>query len=197
MPDVLDDIQSKLAEGEQVRVVVRSAGAPGLTATLFPRQPSDYPLVSRDKRFKGFAKSLSSLIAKLVEHLSSTPLLYLTPDSPPPSSGPTTPIIHLMLSWLHPMTTSPYRAIRHTATRIVLELGAALCSIAQQVRDESAEAKKQFELETKRGKKGEKVLKSLQARAEESKEKEATTDEYLDDVFNGWVVTGACARRAN
>lgn len=85
------------------------------------------------------------------------------------------------------MTASQYRAIRHTSTFVVLKLGSALCDIAQQVKDDAKAAKKQLDIETKRGKKGGKVLAGLEAQVKDFSMKEVIMDEYMDDVFNGWV----------
>ncbi len=153
-----------------------------------------YPLTSKSKLFKPFRTQLIQLIHSLLAHMATTPLLYITTAGAPPPSGPSTPLVHVLLAWLHPMTSSGYRPIRHTATLVVLAIGTALCGVVQSVQRELAGADKQKEAEARKpaGKARERRVAEIEARIEESMRKKAVVEDYLKDIFDGWVEGVSC-----
>ncbi|GHJ88769.1 hypothetical protein NliqN6_5171 [Naganishia liquefaciens] len=154
---------------------------------LTPQTPI-YPLLSRTKLYKPFRKSLDTMIKSLVTHLARSPVLYTTVSSPPPKSGPTTPLITLLLKWLTPMSTSPHRAIRHTATLMALTLGEALCIEAQARAHQVAEAMRKRDAEARKRSKDKVVVRNFEASIRDLAGKKDVVGEYLRDIVLAFFV---------
>ena len=156
---------------------------------LFLAQTPVYPLVSKAKAFKGMAKHLPDFLTTFIDLLGNTPVLYITDSSPPPPSGPTSPLIQLLLTWLNPMTMSQYRAIRHTATFIAMAVGVGICKVAKRTKAviRSAEkardqaAGKRAKQNVTKGTKGD----AFKAQIKDGKSKLEVLDSYLTDIFDG------------
>lgn len=148
-----------------------------------------YPLISRAKNFKAIQKNLPDMLITFIDLLNNGPLLYITDSSPPPETGPTTPLVSLLLTWLNPMTMSPYRAIRHTATFIAMSLGVGISKVAQKVQDlvgkaEAGRAKKTGNKGKAAASKGGKGN-AFEVQIREGKAKLEVLHEYLDVIWDG------------
>ncbi|KAL7422630.1 cohesin complex subunit [Cryptotrichosporon argae] len=124
-----------------------------------------YPLINR-KIAKTFKSNLDSVVSHLITTLSLGPLLYETSVKTTRSA----PILTVLLAWLHVMTTSPLRPIRHTSTYITLKINSALCQITAKVVKEISLKKRQREADNKKGGKRSKEVDSTVKEAEARKE---------------------------
>lgn len=122
------------------------------------------------------------MLKSLITHLARTPVLYTTVSSPSPKSGPTTPLVTLLLKWLTPMSTSPHRAIRHTATLITMTIGTALCVEAQALEHQLAEAMRKRDAEGRKRAKDPVVIKNFEASIRDWAGKKDVVGEYLRDI---------------
>lgn len=177
-PDgMMDDIHEEMLQSGEVSSPKIPSQAP-----LTPLQTPIYPLLSRNKAYKPFRKNLDTLLKSLITHLARSPYLYTTVSSPVPKTGPTTPIITLLLKWLTPMSTSPHRAIRHTATLIALALGTALCVEAKGLENQLAEAMRKRDAEGKKKKRDKVVIKNFETSIRDLAGKKEVVTEYLGDI---------------
>lgn len=122
------------------------------------------------------------MLKSLVTHLARTPVLYTTVSSLAPKSGPTTPLVTLLLKWLTPMSTSPHRAIRHTATLMTMTIGTALCVEAQALEHQLAEAMRKRDAEGRKRGKDKVVIKNFEASIRDLAGKKEVVGEYLRDI---------------
>uniref|UniRef100_A0A060SYR0 ARAD1C02992p n=1 Tax=Blastobotrys adeninivorans TaxID=409370 RepID=A0A060SYR0_BLAAD len=81
--------------------------------------PADYPLISKSKNFKGFKTALREFFSALVTNAAEKGLLY---DNQIDLMGSLT-------EWLGVMSSVHLRAIRHTATFILLGIMVELCRV--------------------------------------------------------------------
>jgi len=109
--------------------------------------------------------------------------MYETDDTTTHSA----PIMTLLISWLHTMSDSPLRSMRHTCTRLSLKVCTALCDVAAAVSSELSLRQRQRDAEAKKdaqGPAGKKRLADLQAKCEESQRKKAQLDEMLHKTLD-------------
>ncbi|GAA6003229.1 hypothetical protein JCM10207_001811 [Rhodosporidiobolus poonsookiae] len=134
-----------------------------------------YPLISKSKGYKKFRSSLSQFLTKLVLLAADDSLLY------------TSSFFTHFTSWVHALSSSQIRALRHTATVIVLQLVGALSELHVAVEKEHAQAVRAKEAEEKKGRKDKARLKDMQRQVEERHERlevvEGFTDEGYTSVF--------------
>lgn len=91
----------------------------------------------------------------------------------------------LLLSWLHSMTSSPLRPIRHTATFIALKINSALCEAAASVSKELSIKQRQREAEAKKtGSAAKKRLEDAEEKVKETHERKTKLEEYMQEIFN-------------
>lgn len=93
----------------------------------------------------------------------------------------------LLLSWLHSMTSSPLRPIRHTATFIALKINSALCEAAASVSKELSIKQRQREAEAKKAGSNaaaKKRLEDAEQKVEETHERKTKLEEYMQEIFN-------------
>lgn len=88
----------------------------------------------------------------------------------------------LLLKWLTPMSTSPHRAIRHTASLIALTLGTALCGEAKSLENQLAEAMRKRDAEGRKKKKDKVVVKNFETSIRDLGGKKEVVTEYLKDI---------------
>jgi len=193
-PDRIDDVHTELQEAKEVSQAIimwsRSRSVTNWQNRSTSQSPV-YPLISRAKNFKGIQKNLPDMLITFIDLLNNGPLLYVTDSSPPPATGPTTPLVSLLLTWLNPMTSSPYRAIRHTATFIAMSLGVGISKVAQKTKEIVSTAEKGRDQQA--AKKGRaKVTKGgkadgFEAQIKDGNRKLAILKDYLDVIFDGSV----------
>lgn len=132
---------------------------------------------------RSFKANLSTVVAHLIATLYLTPLLYEDADS----TKHGVPLMPLLLSWLHSMTSSPLRPIRHTATFIALKINSALCEAAAAVSKELSIKQRQREAEAKKAGSNaaaKKRLEDAEQKVKETHERKTRLEEYMQEIFN-------------
>ncbi len=145
-----------------------------------------YPLISKAKVFRSFRTNLAIFIPHLISTLSLCPCLYETSES----TNHSIPIIPLLFNWLHLMSSSPLRPIRHTSTYLSLKLNSALCDVAAGVSKDLSLKQRQREAEARKGATGaaaHKRLKEAEAKVKDAHEKKTRLEEYMQETFDVWV----------
>ncbi|KAL1969702.1 hypothetical protein VTN77DRAFT_8255 [Rasamsonia byssochlamydoides] len=135
--------------------------------------PSEYPLISKDKKFRAFRSTLVDFCNSWIETLHRSSLLY---NSAAPAEK-----FHV---WLSVMSTAPNRAFRHTATVMSLAIATALCDVAQEVTSTVSTSRKQLESEKKKKTPNKGRMGAIQSSIQESEEKLETIDSMLKDAFD-------------
>jgi cohesin complex subunit SA-1/2 len=136
-------------------------------------KPSEYPLISKDKKYKAFRSTLVEFCDSWIEILHRSSLLY---NSAAPAEK-----FHV---WLSVMSTAPNRAFRHTATVMSMAVANALCDVAQEVTSTVSTSRKQLESEKKRKTANKGRIGAIQATIQESEERLETIDTILKDIFD-------------
>lgn len=142
-----------------------------------------YPLIARTKEAKAIRTNLNLFIPHLIKTLSLTPLFYETDKTTKHSA----PILSLLFNWLHSMSSSPLRPIRHTSTHLALRVCSALCDIAAGVASELSLTQRQKDAEAKKGAQGpagKKRLAELEAKVKECKDKKKLLHNYMQETFD-------------
>jgi cohesin complex subunit SA-1/2 len=140
-------------------------------------------LIARTKESRTLKTNLNLLIPHLIKTLSLSPLLYLTADTTEYS----TVLIPLLLAWLHSMSSSPLRPIRHTSTYLSLKINTALCDVAAGVSSDLSLKQRQKDAEVKKGGQSaaaQKKLKELEAKVKDARQKKERLEEYMQETFD-------------
>ncbi|EIW69874.1 hypothetical protein TREMEDRAFT_68341 [Tremella mesenterica DSM 1558] len=142
-----------------------------------------YPLISKAKPFRLFRNNLNVFITHFIKNLSLTPLLFESPET----TSHTSPLINVLLAWLHTMSSSPLRSIRHTSTYITLKINSALCDVAAEVSKDLSLRQRQRETEEKKaGKNGvaQRKLKEAEEKVKEAHERKTTLEAFMKEIFD-------------
>ncbi|ORX41194.1 STAG domain-domain-containing protein [Kockovaella imperatae] len=148
------------------------------------RTAAVYPLVSKTKNLRPFRNNLNNLVHRLIKTLALTPCLYETSTAKGARSAA---ILPLLLSWLHSMSSSPLRPIRHTSTYITLKMISALAEVASEISQDLSVKQRQRDVEVQKGGKGPAALKrvkTLEEKVNEAGTKKAALDAALNDSFD-------------
>lgn len=138
-----------------------------------------YPLVSRNKIFKGFRKQIADFWSRLITHAADKQLLY---DD---GSGTLFPTIE---SWLVSMSSSSLRAFRHTATNICLSIMTCMVEVsATQLKDLEV-ANRQLAAEENKTKPAAGKLKTLQKTIETKTNQNEKLSEMISNYFDAVFV---------
>jgi cohesin complex subunit SA-1/2 len=100
---------------------------------------TEYPLISKSRKFRAFQPLLEDFIVALVKTFHASSVLY-TDDA----------VLENVQIWVSTMSTSQCRPFRHTATIISLGIMNALCDIAREVTTSLTTSRKQLESEKKK-----------------------------------------------
>ena len=103
------------------------------------------------------------------------------------STAHSTPILSLLFVWLHSMSSSTIRPIRHTSTYLALKIASALCDVAAEVGNDLSLRKRQKDAEAKKGGQGpasQKKLKGLEGKVKNALEKKEVLDAMLKDTVD-------------
>lgn len=142
-----------------------------------------YPLVARTKEAKTFRTNLAIFVPHLIKMLFLTNIPYETDDTTPYS----TPLLPLILNWLHTMSSSALRPIRHTSTHIALKICSALCDVAVDVSKDLSLKQRQKDAESKKGgatAQAKKKVAGLEEKIKEVMQKKDKLQEYMDEIFD-------------
>ncbi|KAK2742935.1 hypothetical protein FQN57_005065 [Myotisia sp. PD_48] len=134
---------------------------------------TEYPLVSRAKKFKGFQSGLTSFIEDLVRTIHSASVLYSDPA-----------LIENLQVWVTSMSSAGIRPFRHTATIISLTIMTTLCHVAREVSSSVSNTRTQLETEKKKKTANKGRINTFENKIEEGQKKLETIDEILRDSFD-------------
>lgn len=137
-----------------------------------------YPLVSRNKVYKGFRRQLCEFWNILAVHAADKQILY--EDEP----GKLFPTIE---AWLVSMSSSTLRAFRHTSTAVCLAIMTSMVELSAKHLKDIEVANKQLTAEEKKQKKAASKIKAIQKTIDtKTNENEKLTEmisNYFDAVF--------------
>lgn len=134
-----------------------------------------YPLISKSKGYKKFRTSLSSFLQKLLV-ASADDLLY------------DTSFYEHFQAWIHALSSSQIRALRHTATVVALQLVHALSILRIQVDKEHAQTVRAKEAEEKKGRKDKARLRDMERQVKEAHKRLQAVEEYMEESYNSVFV---------
>ncbi|GAA5879860.1 hypothetical protein JCM3774_002262 [Rhodotorula dairenensis] len=134
-----------------------------------------YPLVSKSKGYKKFRTSLSSFLQKLLL-ASADDLLY------------DTSFYEHFQAWVHALSSSQIRALRHTATVVTLQLVQALSVLRIQVDKEHAQTVRAKEAEEKKGRKDKARLRDIERQVKEAHKRLQAIEEFMEESYTSVFV---------
>ncbi|KAH8696665.1 putative nuclear cohesin complex subunit [Talaromyces proteolyticus] len=140
-------------------------------------EPSEYPLISKDKRFRNFKTIVVDFCDSWVASLHESSLLYNT----------FAPGLKAEV-WLNTMSSASNRAFRHTATLFSISIATSLCHIAEGVTSTVSTSRKQLESEKRKKTANKGRINSIQETIQENEEKLEVIDALLREAFDTmWV----------
>ncbi|CAL5873327.1 uncharacterized protein PFLUO_LOCUS7598 [Penicillium psychrofluorescens] len=134
---------------------------------------TDYPLVSKVKKYRAFQTLLEEYTIALIQTFHHSSVLY-TDDA----------LLENIHVWVSSMSTAGCRPFRHTATIIGLAIMNALCEIAREVMATVSTSRKQLESEKKKKSVNKGRVDAIQKAVSEGEEKTERLDELLQDFFD-------------
>ncbi|KKZ60451.1 cohesin complex subunit SA-1/2 [[Emmonsia] crescens] len=134
---------------------------------------TDYPLISRTKKFKSFQYILTSFFSSLIRTIHSSSVLYS--DSA---------LVENIQVWVTSMSSAPIRPFRHTATIISLAIVTTLCNVAREVSLTISNSRKQLDTERKKKSVNKGRADAMQSKVQEGEKKLHIIDSCLRDSFD-------------
>lgn len=134
-----------------------------------------YPLISKSKPYKKFRSSVAQFLSKLLTLAADDSLLYESSFW-----------IHFS-SWVHALSSSQIRALRHTATVVVLLSVNALSELHVAVKKEHGQVVRAKEAEEKKGRKDKSRLKDMERQVKEVHERLEQVEGFIDEGYTSYV----------
>ena len=134
---------------------------------------TDYPLISREKKYGAFQPMLEEFTVALIQTFHHSSVLYADEA-----------LYENIQIWLSSMSTASCRPFRHTATIISLSIMNALCDIAREVTTTVTTSRKQLETEKKKKSINKGRVEAIQNAVSEGEQKVERLDELLQDGFD-------------
>lgn len=134
---------------------------------------TEYPLISKSKKYRGFQAVLTGFFDSLFKTFHSSSVLYND-----------TALVENIQAWITSMSSAPIRPFRHTATLISLTIVTSLCHVAKEVSNTILNTRKQLETEKKKKTVNKGRVGALQAKIVEIEKKLQTIDGILHDSFD-------------
>ncbi|GAA5954369.1 hypothetical protein JCM3765_004438 [Sporobolomyces pararoseus] len=141
------------------------------------KQGSDhaYPLISKSKGYKKFRSSLGQFLLKLLT-TASEDILF------------STSFYEHFQAWTHALSSSQIRALRHTATVIVLLSIDALTILEDKIRKEHSQAMRAKEAEEKKNRKDKSRLKDMEKQVQEIHERLEAVEAFEEEAYTSVFV---------
>lgn len=133
----------------------------------------DYPLISREKKFRAFQPVLEEFIGALVQTFHHSSVLY-TDEA----------LLENIQIWISSMSSAKCRPFRHTAAVMALAIMTALCEIAQEVTSTVTTSRKQLESEKKKKTVNKGRVEAIQTAVTEGEQKIEQLNEFIQDGFD-------------
>ncbi|KAL4807661.1 hypothetical protein BDV18DRAFT_106723 [Aspergillus unguis] len=134
---------------------------------------SDYPLISKSRRFRSFQPVLEDFFVALIQTLHHSSALY---DDKV--------LYENLQSWLSSMSSGSFSPFRHTATVVALSNMNALCDIARELITSVSTSRKQLENEKKKKSVNQGRIDSIKGSIQEGEAKLELVDDLLKDGVN-------------
>ena len=134
---------------------------------------TEYPLISKSKKYRSFQAILSGFFDSLIRTIHSSAVLYS--DSA---------LIENIQVWISAMSSASIRPFRHTATIISLAMMTTLCHLAREVSSTLSNTRKQMESEKKKKSVNRGRVSAMQDKVQEHEKRLETIDEALRDSFD-------------
>ncbi|GAA5880996.1 hypothetical protein JCM1840_007214 [Sporobolomyces johnsonii] len=134
-----------------------------------------YPLISKSKGYKKFRSSLAQFLSKLLT-AAADDILF------------STPFYEHFQAWVHALSSSQIRALRHTATVIVLLSLDALTTLEVAIKKEHGQAMRAKEAEAKKGRKDKARLKDMERQVQEIHERLETVEGLEEEAYTSVFV---------
>ncbi|KAJ5697944.1 hypothetical protein N7488_011628 [Penicillium malachiteum] len=138
---------------------------------------SDYPLISREKKYRAFQPALEEFIVALIQTLHHSSVMYTDE-----------PLMENLTIWVSTMSSSHCRPFRHTATIVALSIMNTLCTIAQEVTTTLTTSRKQLETEKKKKTVNKGRVDAIQTATTENEKKAQYLDDMIQDYFDAVFV---------
>lgn len=134
---------------------------------------SEYPLISKAKKFKAFQSVLEDFAMALIQTFHHSSVLYN-------DAG----LLENIQIWISSLSTAQCRPFRHTATSISLAVMTSLCDVAREVTTTVSTSRKQLESEKKKKSVNKGRADAIQTAIQEGEKKLEKVDDFLKDGFN-------------
>lgn len=134
---------------------------------------SEYPLVSKARKFKAFQPVLEEFFASLIQTLHHSSVLYDDEN-----------LFENIQIWISALSTSSCRPFRHTSAIIALAIMNALCDVARSLMTSVSSSRKQVESEKKKKSVNKGRVDSIQTSVQEGERKLEKVDGFLQDGVN-------------
>ncbi|KAJ5102086.1 hypothetical protein NUU61_004308 [Penicillium alfredii] len=134
---------------------------------------TEYPLISREKKFRVFQAVLEEYFTALIKTFHHSSILY-TDDA----------LLENIQIWVSSMSTSKCRPFRHTATIISLAIMNTLCDIAREVTTTLTTSRKQLESEKKKKTVNKGRVEAIQTAISDAEQRVEQLDGFLQDGFD-------------
>ncbi|KAJ6113582.1 hypothetical protein N7523_006899 [Penicillium sp. IBT 18751x] len=134
---------------------------------------TEYPLISRAKKFRAFQPVLEEFVTALIQTFHHSSVLY-TDEA----------LLENIQIWVCSMSTVHSRPFRHTSTIISLAIMSALCDIAREVTTTVTTSRKLLESEKKKKSVNKGRVEAIQNAISEGEQKVERLDEFLQDGFD-------------
>lgn len=134
---------------------------------------SEYPLVSKAKKFKAFQPVLEEFFASLIQTLHHSSVLYDDEN-----------LFENIQIWISALSTSSCRPFRHTSAIIALAIMNALCDVARSLMTSVSSSRKQVESEKKKKSVNKGRVDAIQTSIQEGEKKLEKVDGFLQDGVN-------------
>lgn len=134
---------------------------------------SEYPLISKAKKFKAFQPVLEQFFASLIQTLHHSSVLYNDEN-----------LFENIQIWISALSTSSCRPFRHTSAIISLSIMNTLCDIARAVMTSVSTSRKQVESEKKKKSVNKGRVDAIQSAIQDGEKKLEMIDEFIKDGVN-------------
>ena len=138
---------------------------------------TDYPLISKAKGNASFRSTMTGFFETLINLCHASGLLYSDAA-----------LYENLDNWLSTMSSSTIRPFRHTATVISLAMGSALCSVANDLAENTAKTTRQKEGEQKKKSANTERIKALESKIADEGRKRASVIEIIQQLFDAIYV---------
>ncbi|PGH13269.1 hypothetical protein AJ80_06379 [Polytolypa hystricis UAMH7299] len=134
---------------------------------------TEYPLISKTKKFRSFQSVVTEFFDSLIKTLHSSSVLYSDAA-----------LIENIQVWVSSMSSAPIRPFRHTATIVSLAIVTTLCNVAREVTSTLSNTRKQLEAEKKKRSANKGRIGAMQDKVQEAEKKLGIIDDIVKDSFD-------------